>query len=127
MFLGSSGTTGLPKAITVCDRQFCTMALGFNVFPSEVERAIWAHEDVLDCAVIGVPDEKWGEAVTAVVERKPGAEVGGEELIALCKAELGSIKAPKSVHFRELPRSTQGKVLKRTLRDEFWAGQERKV
>jgi len=100
---------------------------GFNVFPSEVERVIWAHGDVLDCAVIGVPDEKWGEAVTAVVERKPGAEVGEAELIALCKAELGSVKAPKSVHFRELPRSTQGKVLKRALRDEFWAGQERKV
>jgi acyl-CoA synthetase (AMP-forming)/AMP-acid ligase II len=100
---------------------------GFNVFPSEVERVIWAHEDVLDCAVIGVPDEKWGEAVTAVVERKPGAGVVEEELIALCKAELGSVKAPKSVHFRELPRSTQGKVLKRTLRDEFWADHQRKV
>jgi acyl-CoA synthetase (AMP-forming)/AMP-acid ligase II len=100
---------------------------GFNVFPGEVERVIWAHEDVLDCAVIGVPDEKWGEAVTAVVERKPGAGVAEEELIALCKAELGSVKAPKSVHFRELPRSTQGKVLKRALRDEFWADQERKV
>lgn len=100
---------------------------GFNVFPSEIERVIWGHEEVLDCAVIGVPDEKWGEAVTAIVERKPGAGVGEEELVALCKAELGSIKAPKSVHFRELPRSTQGKVLKRTLRDEFWAGQERRV
>ena len=100
---------------------------GFNVFPSEVERVIWAHEAVLDCAVIGVPDEKWGEAVTAVVELKPAAEVGAEELIALCKVELGSVKAPKAVHFRELPRSTQGKVLKRELRDEFWAGRERRV
>lgn len=100
---------------------------GFNVIPSEVERVIWAHEDVLDCAVIGVPDEKWGEAVTAVVERKPGAGVEEAELIALCKAELGSVKAPKTVHFRELPRSTQGKVLKRTLRDEFWADHDRKV
>jgi acyl-CoA synthetase (AMP-forming)/AMP-acid ligase II len=100
---------------------------GFNVFPSEVERVIWAHEAVLDCAVIGAPDEKWGEAVTAVVELKPGGEVEAAELIALCKAELGSVKAPKSVHFRSLPRSTQGKVLKRTLRDEFWAGHDRKV
>lgn len=100
---------------------------GFNVFPSEVERVIWAHEAVLDCAVIGVPDEKWGEAVTAIVELKPGAEVPAAELIALCKAQLGSVKAPKGVHFRELPRSTQGKVLKRTLRDEFWAGRERQV
>jgi len=100
---------------------------GFNVFPSEVERVIWGHEAVLDCAVIGVPDEKWGEAVTAVVECKPGAAVEEAELIALCKAELGSVKAPKAVHFRSLPRSTQGKVLKRALRDEFWAGRERQV
>lgn len=100
---------------------------GFNVFPSEVERVIWAHEAVLDCAVIGAPDEKWGEAVTAVVELKPGAEVEPAELIALCKAELGSVKAPKAVHFRGLPRSSAGKVLKRELRDEFWANQDRKV
>jgi acyl-CoA synthetase (AMP-forming)/AMP-acid ligase II len=100
---------------------------GFNVFPSEVERVIWTHEDVLDCAVIGAPDEKWGEAVTAVVERKPGAGVEEAELIALCKEQLGSVKAPKAVHFRELPRSTQGKVLKRKLRDELWAGRERQV
>ncbi len=100
---------------------------GFNVFPSEVERVIWAHEAVLDCAVIGVPDEKWGEAVTAVVECKPDAAVEEAELIALCKAELGSVKAPKAVHFRPLPHSSQGKVLKRSLRDEFWAGQDRKV
>ena len=100
---------------------------GFNVFPSEVERVIWSHEAVLDCAVIGIPDEKWGEAVTAVVEPKPGAEVSAGELIALCKERLGSVKAPKSVEFRALPRSTQGKVLKRKLRDEFWAGRERRV
>ncbi len=100
---------------------------GFNVFPSEVERVIWGHEAVLDCAVIGAPDEKWGEAVAAVVELKDGAAVEPEELIALCKAELGSVKAPKAVHFRQLPRSTQGKALKRELRDEFWANQTRKV
>jgi acyl-CoA synthetase (AMP-forming)/AMP-acid ligase II len=100
---------------------------GFNVFPSEVERVIWSHAEVLDCAVIGIPDEKWGEAVTAVVELKPGASVEPAELIALCKGELGSVKAPKSIQFRELPRSTAGKVLKRTLRDEYWSGQERRV
>ena len=100
---------------------------GFNVFPSEVERVIWSHEAVLDCAVVGAPDEKWGEAVTAVVELKDGATVAPEELIALCKAELGSVKAPKAVHFRTLPRSSAGKVLKRELREEFWAGRARRV
>ena len=100
---------------------------GFNVFPSEVERVIWGHEAVLDCAVIGVPDEKWGEAVTAIVELKDGHDVDADELIALCKRTLGSVQAPKAVHFRALPRSGNGKVLKRVLRDEFWAGRERLV
>ena len=100
---------------------------GFNIYPSEVERVLWSHPAVLDCAVIGVPDEKWGEAVTAVVELKDSSAVEESELISLCKASLGSVQAPKSVLFRELPRSTNGKVLKRVLRDEFWAGRARQV
>ncbi|MCW3840927.1 AMP-binding protein [Micromonospora yasonensis] len=100
---------------------------GFNVFPSEVEQVIWAHPAVKDCAVIGLPDEKWGERVTAVVEVKPGAEVDAADLIALCKQRVGSVKAPKEVLFRQLPRSAVGKVLKRELREEYWAGQARRV
>jgi acyl-CoA synthetase (AMP-forming)/AMP-acid ligase II len=100
---------------------------GFNVYPSEVERVLWSHSAVLDCAVIGIPDEKWGEAVTAVVELKSDATADADELIALCKASLGSVQAPKSVLFRELPRSANGKVLKRVLRDEFWVGRVRQV
>jgi acyl-CoA synthetase (AMP-forming)/AMP-acid ligase II len=100
---------------------------GFNVYPSDVERVLWSHPSVLDCAVIGVPDDKWGEAVTAVVELKDGHDVSEEEIIALCKAALGSVQAPKAVLFRSLPRSTNGKVLKRVLRDEFWAGRARMV
>lgn len=100
---------------------------GFNVFPSEVEQVIWSHPAVLDCAVIGVPDHKWGEAVTAVVELKPDTDVSATELLALCRFRLGSIRAPKSVVFRSLPRSDAGKVLKRQLRDEYWADAERQV
>ncbi|MFJ8577264.1 AMP-binding protein [Micromonospora sp. NPDC093277] len=100
---------------------------GFNVFPSEVEQVIWAHPAVRDCAVIGLPDEKWGERVTAVVEVKPGAEVDAADLIALCRQRVGSVKAPKEVLFRQLPRSAVGKVLKRELREEYWAGQARRV
>lgn len=100
---------------------------GFNVFPSEVEQVIWAHPAVKDCAVIGLPDEKWGERVTAVVELKPGAEVDAAELIALCRERIGSVKAPKEVMFRQLPRSAVGKVLKRDLREEYWAGRARRV
>lgn len=101
---------------------------GFNVFPSEVEQILWGHPAVQDCAVIGVPDEKWGEAVKAVVELKPGAAATAEELIALAKEKLGGVKAPKSVDFiAALPRSPVGKVLKKTLREPYWAGQERKI
>lgn len=94
---------------------------GFNVFPSEVEQVIWAHPAVSDCAVIGVPDEKWGEAVKAVIELKPGASATESEIIEMCKARLGSVKSPKTVEFwEELPRSQQGKVLKKEVRKHFW-------
>jgi acyl-CoA synthetase (AMP-forming)/AMP-acid ligase II len=101
---------------------------GFNVYPSEVEQVIWAHPAVQDCAVIGVPDPQWGEAVKAVVELNPGQSVTAEALIALCKEKLGSVKAPKSVEFMAaLPRSTVGKVLKKDLRAQYWADTQRKI
>jgi acyl-CoA synthetase (AMP-forming)/AMP-acid ligase II len=101
---------------------------GFNVYPSEVEQVIWGHPAVQDCAVIGVPDEKWGEAVKAVVELNPGQDVSAEELIDLCKERLGSVMAPKSVDFvPSLPRSTVGKVLKKDLRARYWEDSNRKV
>ncbi|MGQ4274944.1 class I adenylate-forming enzyme family protein [Terrihabitans sp. B22-R8] len=96
---------------------------GFNVFPGEVEQVIWRHPAVQDCAVIGTPDEKWGEAVTAVIELKPGETISEDEIIALCKKQLGSIKTPKKVIvWSELPRSNVGKVLKREIRARYWSG-----
>ena len=101
---------------------------GLNVFPIEIERVIWSHPAVQDCAVIGVPDEKWGEAVKAVVELKPGATLGEDEVIAICKDKLAAYKAPKTVEFwDELPRSGVGKVLKRKVREPFWEGHARKI
>ncbi|MAA73840.1 MAG: long-chain fatty acid--CoA ligase [Salinisphaeraceae bacterium] len=100
---------------------------GLNVYPQEVEQVIWGHAAVEDCAVIGVPHEDWGEQVVAVVELAPGGSVEADELITLCKQALGSVKSPKSVEFRSLPRSPNGKVLKRDLRDEYWAGQDKKI
>lgn len=100
---------------------------GFNVFPSEVEAFLHSFAAVDDCAVIGLPDPKWGEIVTAVIETKPGYCINEDELIAACKTHLGSVKAPKSIILRSLPRSAVGKVLKRTLRDEYWTTTTRRV
>ncbi|MBK5354473.1 AMP-binding protein [Pseudomonas sp. TH41] len=101
---------------------------GFNVYPSEVEQVLWSHPAVQDCAVIGVPDEKWGEAVKAVVELNPGHTVTSQELIDLCKARLGGVMAPKSVDFIDsLPRSPVGKVLKKDLRARYWDGAQRQI
>ena len=95
---------------------------GFNVYPSEVEQAIWQHPAVQDCAVIGVPDDKWGEAVKGVVELNRGMTVDAEELIAMCRERLGGIKTPKTIDFVEhLPRSANGKVLKKDVRAKYWA------
>ena len=101
---------------------------GFNVYPSEVEQVIWSHPHVQDCAVIGVPDAKWGEAVKAVIEPVPGKEISPADIIALCKEKVGSVKAPKTVEIWEsLPRSAVGKVLKKEIRKAFWVDQERRI
>lgn len=101
---------------------------GFNVFGAEVEKVINAHPGVVDCAVIGVPDEKWGEAIKAVVQVTAGATVTAEDLIRTCHERLGGVKAPKTVDFVEaLPRSPVGKVLKREIRENYWKGRERRV
>ncbi len=100
---------------------------GFNVFPSEVEAFLHTLPGVGDCAVIGLPDPRWGESVTAVVEPRPGAVVDADALVAACRAHLGPVKAPKTVIFRDLPRSGVGKVLKRSLRDEYWATASRRI
>jgi fatty-acyl-CoA synthase len=93
---------------------------GFNVYSAEVEQAVMAHEAVRDCAVIGLPDDKWGERVTAVVQLQPGVELDPGELIAFVKARIGSVKAPKQIEiWPELPRSTVGKVLKADIRSTF--------
>lgn len=101
---------------------------GFNVFSAEVEHALNAHPAIRDCAVFGVPDDKWGEAVHATVELKSGASATADELIRFAKDRVGGVKAPKTLEFIDaLPRSPVGKVLKRALRDLRWAGRSRAV
>jgi fatty-acyl-CoA synthase len=95
---------------------------GFNVYSAEVEQALMAHPAVRDCGVVGLPDEKWGERVVAVVQPQDGAVVSEQEVVAFVKERIGSVKAPKQVHvWPDLPRSTVGKVLKVDIRARLLA------
>jgi len=101
---------------------------GFNVYPNQVEQALMEFSEIQDCAVIGVPDEKWGESVKGVIQLKSGKTLLEVDVIAVLKEKLGSVKAPKSIDFVEqLPRSPVGKVLKVELRKPYWANAGRSV
>lgn len=96
---------------------------GENVYSIEVENTIGRHHAVAACAVIGIPDPAWGEAVHAVIVVKPGADASSEEIITFCKSRIAGYKCPRSIAFaHELPLSGAGKVLKNKLREPFWAG-----
>ena len=101
---------------------------GFNVYPREVEDILTAHPGVAMATVIGIPDEKWGEAVKAVVVRKAGAEVTAVDLIALVRDKKGPVQAPKTVDFvDDLPVTALGKPDKKALRAQFWQDTDRQV
>lgn len=94
---------------------------GQNVFSAEVEQVLIAHPAVADCTVIGLPDEKWGEAVTAVIVKKPGVEVTESDIITFCKEEMAGFKIPKKVIWYEgtIPRTPTGKVTKYVLIEKY--------
>ncbi len=101
---------------------------GFNIYPRDVEDALSSHAGVAMASVIGAPDEKWGEAVIAMVVRRPGAQPSADELIALVKERKGAAHAPKKVEFVDaLPMTPVGKVDKKALRAKFWEGRDRQV
>jgi acyl-CoA synthetase (AMP-forming)/AMP-acid ligase II len=91
---------------------------GFNVYPIDVENALGQHPAVHECAVFGIPDDKWGEAVQAAVQLRAGASATEAELIAWVREKLGPVQTPKHIHFHaSLPRSPVGKVLKTEVRE----------
>ncbi len=101
---------------------------GENVYPAEVEAVLMGHAEILECAVIGVPDQKWGETVKAVVVRRAGATLTEAALIEWTCEKLAGYKRPRSIDFIDtLPRNAAGKLLKRTLREPYWAGYARRV
>ena len=101
---------------------------GENVYPAEFESGIYGHPDVLEVAVIGVPDEKWGEAVKAICVPKPGHSIVAESVIQWARERLAGCKVPKSVDtIAALPRNPSGKILRRDLRAPYWAGYDRQI
>lgn len=126
---GDIGQADEEGYVTLVDRKKdVIISGGFNIYPAEVERELLSHPDVLEAAVIGVPDDDWGEAVKAVVELRGGAHIEPETLIAFCKDRLGGLRTPKSIEFTdELPRNATGKVLKREIRAIHWKDRQRKI
>jgi long-chain acyl-CoA synthetase len=102
---------------------------GENVYSAEVEDAIYRHDAVAECAVIGIPHEKWGEQVHAIIRLHEGESTDEAGVIEHCQALIAGFKCPRSVEFRDdpLPLSGAGKILKTTLRAPYWAGQEKGV
>ncbi len=99
-----------------------------NIYPAEVESAICDHPDVAEAAVIGIPDDRWGEAVKAIVVMKPGKTANAADIINFTRERIAGFKTPKSVDFiAALPRNPSGKILRRYLRDPYWAGRDRQI
>jgi long-chain acyl-CoA synthetase len=130
MHTGDSGYMDQDGFIYVVDRvKDMIISGGENVYSVEVENAVARHPAVAQCAVVGIPNEHWGEQVHAVVVLKSGAQATADELIEFCKTLIAGYKCPRSVDLREtpLPLSGAGKVLKRELRKPFWENRERRV
>src|SRR5439155_13986135 len=128
-YTGDGGATDADGYLTISDRKKdVIISGGENVSSIEVEDRLFSHPAVAEVCVIGVPDEKWGETVKALVVLKPGAEASESELIEHCRSGLAHYKCPTSVEFRaELARTATGKLQKFKLRQPFWEGRERKV
>ncbi|GAA4993881.1 AMP-binding protein [Kitasatospora paranensis] len=128
-FHTGDGGTMTDGYLTISDRKKDVIITGGeNVSSIEVEDCLYDHPAVAEVAVIGVPDEKWGETIKALVVLREGADADEEQLIAHCKQRLAGYKAPTSVEFRQtLPRTTTGKLQKFRLREPYWAGRERTV
>ncbi len=126
---GDGGFIDEANYVTIADRKKDVIITGGeNVSSIEVEDAIFQHPDVTEVAVIGIPDEKWGELVTALVVTAPGSELTEADVIAWTKQKLAGYKCPKKVEFRtELARTATGKLQKFKLREPFWEGKERQV
>jgi acyl-CoA synthetase (AMP-forming)/AMP-acid ligase II len=115
--------------VYICDRKKdMIISGGVNIYPAEIEAVLYAHPQILDAAVFGIPDDEWGERVHAIVQAKPGETVELDEVRAFVEPRLAAYKRPRAYELRdELPRTDSGKLLKRVLRDEYWTNADRAV
>jgi len=126
---GDAGYQDEEGFIYVCDRiKDMIIAAGENIYPAEVENVLRAHPGVADVAVIGVPDELWGESVKALIIPREEHTIIAADIVRHARAHLAEFKIPKSIDVVEqLPRNAAGKILKSKLREQFWQGRERRV
>jgi len=126
---GDAGTMDAHGFVYIRDRiKDMIVSGGENIYPAELESVLADHPDVADVAVIGVPDDRWGETVKAIVVPKPGTELTDQELIEWSRDRLAGFKRPRSIDFVDaIPRNPSGKILKVQLREPYWAGRERQV
>jgi long-chain acyl-CoA synthetase len=127
---GDAGYIDTSGFVYVTDRiKDMIISGGENVYSNEVEAIVSRHPAVAQCAVIGIPSERWGESVHAVVVLKDGAAATADELEAHCRRHIGGYKVPRSFEFRAepLPVTPVGKVRKNVLRDPYWVGQARQI
>ncbi len=129
LYTGDLATIDEEGYVLIVDRaKDMVLSGGENIGTAEIERVIYKHPDVLECAVIAVPDDKWGEVPKALVTLLKGSSSTEQEMLDHCRQHLGGFKVPKSVEFMEsLPKGGTGKILKKVLREKYWVGRERRV
>lgn len=129
LYTGDMATVDEDGYIYIVDRKAdLIISGGENIYPREIEEVLYTHPAVLEAAVIGVPDDKWGETVKAYISLRQGTTATETEIIDFCKLNLASYKKPKTVEFlSEIPKNASGKIVKTVLRDKYWSGREKKV
>lgn len=127
--LGDIGYLDEDGYLYLCDRRSDVInSAGVNIYPAQIESVLLELEAIIDCCVVGVPDEEWGERVHAVVQLGEGATLTTDSVTAHCRANLGGYQIPRSVEFvDDLPRTETGKLARRTIRDQYWQGRSRRI
>jgi long-chain acyl-CoA synthetase len=129
MGIGDMGFMDEEGFVTIVDRKSdMIISGGANIYPAEIEEVMVKNGKIAEVAVIGVPDEKWGESVKALIRLQPNQEATPEEIVEWCKGKMAGYRVPKSVEFvADFPRTAAGKIQKSVLRKQYWDGVDRKI